>query len=72
MSEVKRYSCWCCHRQVEPVEMVEAADYEALAAENKRLREALEGAPHETMCAAINSFGDCDCWKSEVLEASDE
>lgn len=43
-----------------------------LQAENERLRDAIDDAPHEPSCEASLTNGHCDCWKSEGLKESGE
>lgn len=41
-------------------------DRTALEAENARLRERIEQAPHDKLCGWEISYSPCDCWKSEL------
>lgn len=46
----------------------EADGVTRLSAENKRLREAIEKAPHDFECPVIVTEELCTCWKSKALE----
>jgi len=49
---------------VQPARWIAAADYAALEAENAKLRERIEQAPHGKLCGWEIAYAPCNCWKS--------